>query len=1010
MIEQSEELFYQLRGLGMCGTVLHIGAHPDDEEIGMLSYLTRKFGVRVVYWSATRGEGGQNKAGPYTGDGLGIFRTWESEEARKEDGGECLFGPFVDFGFSKHGQEGFDRWGRTALVRELVRAIRMSQPHIVISRWTGTHIDGHGHHETVGQVTEEAFYAAADPTQFRELEAQGLYSWRPLKLYLSEMKIGHIMPGTVHLFGAYQEELERPGVVRINCGEYDPVSGKTYQERAWLAYNKHRSQAMGWLPEPGDFYYYFSLLKSLIPVPEKEETFFEGFDPTITGLATLCEGAKDDTKAAIAEQLTLAKSSLQVALENFRSSDPLDTVMPLLDAHIALKTTQQLISNNPTLDDDTKGSVLYYLEQKVTALEAVTINCLGLQLEALGPHPRTTPGAALTLDMRLWNHRHIPLNKIAFDLQVPEGWDYEARDAVQSHSSNSNRQTFDVQVAKDAELSCPYWLSKPRVNPNVFEWPEGEPSGRPMEPAPVIAHCEVIYKGHHLHMQQAFSCREAFPGGFRELAVKVVAPISLTPNTNLELLACSSSEQVQRLHIHVENNRYETTKGELSIVVPPHWRVVPERLPVQFETCGESQNVAFDVHIPGGTSPGDYTVEVHLDSEGRTYRTFAEPVRMAAPGLTEHSASKCVEETFILTTADIKFSILDIRFVSGLRYAYLEGVTQKITDVLEAFGIRCEKLTDRELATVELSVYDAIIVGQNGYLVREAIKKYGQRLLDYTFNGGTLIVEFQGYAYQNQENAPYPFTFTKPRDRVVNENAEVTLLNPEHFLFQYPNQITSEDFERWVTDRGLYFFGEWDSRYTPLMSCADPGESQKEGGLLLAHYGKGTFLYNAYSFFRQLPAGVPGALRLFANILALPDARIRERMKVLQSVDIFESLSETELRAVARQVSERWAEQDEIICHKGDQGDSLYIVYAGAIDIVNEEGRVVYCAGPGECIGELAVLCDIPRTAMMKAHRQTQLLELKRESVNALLDLYPKMAREFIQVLVHRLYVSGDDK
>ena len=180
-------LVYLLRGLPRTGDVLYVGAHPDDEENGLLALLTHHYGVRALYWSATRGEGGQSRVAPYTGVEFGVYRTWESLAAREIDGADSLFGPFFDYDFSKNGAEALQKWGEERLVRELVRAIRVVQPQLVISRWRGDASDGHGHHTAVGIAVKEAFFAAGDPARFAELEQVGLAAWQPRKLYQSTM-------------------------------------------------------------------------------------------------------------------------------------------------------------------------------------------------------------------------------------------------------------------------------------------------------------------------------------------------------------------------------------------------------------------------------------------------------------------------------------------------------------------------------------------------------------------------------------------------------------------------------------------------------------------------------------------------------------------------------------------------------------------------------------------------------------------------------------------------------
>lgn len=995
----------------MCSTLLHLGAHPDDEVVGLLSYLSHKYGLRVVYWSATRGEGGQNKFGPHTGDALGLYRTWESDRVRDMDGAECMYGPFVDFGYSKTAQEGFEKWGRENLSREIVRVIRRCQPDIVVSRWTGTHCDGHGHHETVAQITEEAFDKAGDPNQFPELREHGLAAWRPLKLYLSEMRVGHLTPANAKLFGARQVELEHPGVVKIDSGEYDPVSGQSYQERALIAYNRHQSQGIARLPKPGHYFSYFSLIKSSVTDADADQSFFDGFDPSLTGLVARCD-VDSETRDHLEAHLTAAKAHLESALGQFRPSDPKAALEPLLKINSSLQAARRVIDEAEDLDEEAQVRLGSYLDAKIIAAETATAGFLGLEFETLGPQPRATPGSKLEVRTRLWNPLGLDLDAVDTEFELPEGWRAKTLgpDTHETHEALVEPQRFEVWVAPEAELGCPYWLAKPRAEPYLFSWPVGEPGGRPTAPAPVRGVCRVTIQGVPLHLRQALTCRQAFPGGYRELAVQVVSPISLSPNSKRELLSQVAEDRQLTLHLRAENNQYQPAHGEIVVSSPEGWVVEPERVSLELATHGDSQNLSFQVTIPGGTSAGEYPVSFQLKSGGRSYAVFADAVRMAPPGLPKATATNCIKEAFILTPSTVSVSILDIQFVPKLKYAYLEGSAENFTDILKTFGVNLSKLSDHEIGTLDLSSFDAIVVGHHAYLLREAVRQHAPRLLEYARNGGTLIVEFQGYGYQGQSFTPYPFSYNMPHDRVVYEDAPVHILEPEHFLFNFPNAIGEPDFDDWVTERGLYFFHEWDHRYSPLMSCADPDEEQKKGGYLITHYGHGTFVYCAYSFFRQLPAGVPGAFRLFANLLALPEARVQERMNILRQVDIFEPLSEDELDAIARLVSELWVEAGDIVCRKGDQGDCLFIVYSGSLDVVDPQGRVLFHATEGDCVGELAVLCDIPRTATMRASEPTQLLELKRGPVDELLDRYPQMARRFINVLVKRLYVSGDEK
>jgi len=354
-VADSSDVVYMLRRLGTVATVLHLGAHPDDEDTGLLAYVVRKLGGRAVYWSATRGEGGQNIVNSYRDEALGLFRTWESLAAREIDGGECLFGPFIDFGFSKDAKDTFAKWNRENVLREVVRAIRLVQPQVVISRWTGTPEDGHGHHQAVGQVVLEAFDAASDPTCFPQLLNDGLVPWQPLKLYRSGSGLQYLMDAGqgVTTVSSQNAHLEQDNVLTINTGEFDPVGGLTFQERAWHAMNCHQTQGMGFSPSPGDFYYHFFLLKTLVPIYSGNTDILAGFDPAFTGLADLLDNSPDasefllrqlHSEPDLRETLALVKQRVDEAIKLYEPNDLLPVTRPLLDG---LRLLRSLLGKLP---------------------------------------------------------------------------------------------------------------------------------------------------------------------------------------------------------------------------------------------------------------------------------------------------------------------------------------------------------------------------------------------------------------------------------------------------------------------------------------------------------------------------------------------------------------------------------------------------------------------------------------------------------------------------------------
>ena len=992
----------------MAAGVLHLGAHPDDEDIGLLAYLACKFGVRAVYWSATRGEGGQNRIGPYRDEALGIYRTWESLAARAVDQSECLFGPFYDFGYCKNAEGAVAKWGHRSLVREVVRAIRLVQPHLIVSRWAGHPGDFHGHHQAVGLAALEAFQAAGDSRQFPELAEQGLPPWQPLKFYHSLDNSGgdQSAGGAVNVFGRLNPALERDGVVRLNTGEFDPVSGLTYQERAWLAYNRHQTQAMGLAPAPGDFYYYFSLHRSLVPTPEREESLFDGLDPALTGLAQHPGGGSP----ALAEALAAVQARTREALDNFRAEDPLPAADALLAALALLRQTLGGL-DRAGLPDPAGEALKIYLTRRAAEVEEVLVRCLGLELQTLSERGRVIPGQTFRVAASLWNQRARPLQEVAFSLNLPPGWAGRqlppAEDPVPTpRAVPVTAADFEIAVPETAELSSPYWLARPR-DANEYHWPPGEPSGRPFGPPPVAVQCRVDLGGQSFTLTGAAVHRQAFPGGFRELPLAVIPPVSLHPRTDLEFLKLRPAPQQLELHVVARNNGAQPVAGSLELLAPPGWQMTPGPTELVLSDKESTRTLCHLVTVPPDAPAGRYQLKYRMHCGQRDYGVLVTPVRAGAPGIPALAdASNCVREEFIFTPSQVMLHLLAVDLVPNLRYAYVQGAEEKIAQVLKPLGVQFHFIQDQEMGYLDLSAFAAVVIGPNAYLVREELRKSAGRFLEYVHAGGVLIVQYQGYRYQGQNFTPYPFEFSMPHDRVTDETAPVTLLAPQHVLFRLPNAIREEDFADWIHDRGLYFFGQWDRRYQPLLSCSDPGEPPREGGLLEAQYGRGTFIYTGYSFFRQLPAGVPGAFRLFANLLALPEARILERIDFLQKISLFSLLTPEQLDAMARIMSQRWVEDGAYICRQGEVGDELYVVYRGEVEVLRgHQGaeELVFLARAGDSLGEMAVLGDIPRTASLRARGSVELLVIQGPQFQDVLRQNPEMAIQVIKLLVKRL-------
>jgi LmbE family N-acetylglucosaminyl deacetylase len=999
---RNADLIYRLRSLPIAGAVLHLGAHPDDEDSGTIAYLSRGLGIRTVYWSATRGESGQNRQGPEKGEALGIIRTWESLEARQVDGGEVLYGPFYDFGFSKSGQGALSMWGRDDMVREIARAIRMVQPLVVISRWSGGHGDGHGHHQAIGLVAEEGFEAAASPDTFPELAEQGLAPWQARKLYHSMQT--DWQPGEDLALGRVVLEFEREGIVRINAGGFDQVSGRTFQELASIGRNRHRSQAMAELPERGDYFYYYGLDRSLVPVRQPEQGFFDGVDPTLTGLAEYPGGGPDGLSAALAE----ARSWAERAVRSFHPADPAEAGEAVLQGLESLRVAHSLVVAGQT-SDPADSALVAALARKVRSFEEAAARCFGIRLDCLVDPRRVVPGEDVRVTARIWCPGARRASDLQVDLRLPEGWTVspgdEAEPVGEPESDPNLQVTFEVGIPETAELSCPYWLREPR-DAYRYRWPHGGPCGLPFDHPLLTASARLAIDAHRVSVEAPAVSRETFVGGFRELPLAVLPSMALQPRERRLILPIEEIDQEVDLQVSVRATREEGAKGDLSIDIPDGWTAHPHDVALLFPRGGESRSVRFKLTIPRDTLPGVSRVGYDIVSGQHRHGLVLQPVWQGAPGVPKPAdETNCLAEAFVMAPADVSIHRLGVDFVRTLKYGYVQGVDDEILPSLASFGLDTAPISDDELAYADLRSFDAIVVGPNAYLVRDEVRKSAARLLEYVEQGGTLIVQYQAYGYQAEGLAPYPFRYHQPHDRVTFADAPVTLLEEGHPILHLPNRIIDADFDGWVHDRGLYFWGEWDRRYVPVLECRDPGEEPQRGGLLAASFGQGTYVYAAYSLFRQIPAGVPGAIRLFANLLGLAEARILERVERARKVQLFSFMTDDQLHEVVRLMSEMWFDDGAFLARQGERGSDLFLILEGRVEVLKEAGgsQKRYVAGEGETVGELAVLTDLPRSASLRARGGVRVLSIRGDHFRGLLREHWDLTEGVIRMLATRL-------
>ncbi|HKA59240.1 MAG TPA: PIG-L family deacetylase [Gemmatimonadales bacterium] len=802
-----------LRQLGSNKRVLMIGAHPDDEDTQLLVLLARGMGAQAAYLSLSRGEGGQNLIGPELGPELGVIRTEELLAARELDGARQYFTRAYDFGFSRTAEETFRFWPRDSILKDVVAIMRRFRPQIIIAVFSGTPADGHGQHQVSGIIARQAYDLMRD-------SAGG-----PVKFYRSSR------------FDTTATTLA------FSVGRLDPLLGQSYFQVAMASRSRHRSQDMGALQRMGPATVRVALMASKLAggtggaaangEAGGESSLFSGIDTTVhvAGYAALIDSAR-------------------AVLTPWR---PAATVSYLTRALRLLGSAD--------------------VEQR-TLLEQAIATAAGVTIDGTADDGIVTPGQRLQIEVGIWNggDSDVRIDSVAID--APGGWSLERLEqgapALAPGAVLSRR--FVLTVARDAERTQPYFLRRPLINRGgLYDW-SGAPAdvrGLPFEPPPVTARVRLSIGGEPITLRREIVYRyrdQAIGEVRRPIFVTQAFDVVVQPDERLFGL-----KDFLRGGTHVglgftgtvTNRTRGSAIGRISVTQPRGWSSGVQAESLAFVREDETKRSMIPlVRPPDDVKSGLYGMTV---------------AAIGADGRRMEGALEIIDYPHIRPRAITKPSVAQIRIADlempGLSLVgYVRGASDRVPEALIAVGLPLELIGPDSLARGDLSRYDAIVIGSRAYETEPALVANNGRVLDYAKNGGLLIVQYQQYPFVDGGFAPYPLHMARPHDRVTDENAPLTLLAPDHPAFHYPNEIAADDWRGWVQERGLYFAHDWDTTYTPLLETHDPPPSppqELKGGLLVAPVGRGTYVYTGLSFFRQLPAGVPGAYRLFVNLLGL---------------------------------------------------------------------------------------------------------------------------------------------
>ena len=808
------EIELALERLNVVGSVLMIAAHPDDENTAALAYWARGRKLRTAYLSATRGEGGQNLIGSEQGDLLGVIRTQELLAARRIDGAEQFFTRAIDFGFTKTPDETLEKWGHDQILSDMVWVIRRYQPDVIVLRFSGTPRDGHGQHQASAILGKEAYFAAADPTRFPE----------QLK-FAKPWKAKRLMWNAFAFTPAQEKEAEKlPARIEFDTGIYNPVLGKSYGEIAGISRSEHRSQGMGSPENRGPSRNFLTIVAG--DAPRKD--LFDDIDITWKRLPG---GAR------IGE--LLAKAAAQFAPEH-----PEKIVPILLEARPSVAALAE------------QGNL--WGVRKLTELDEAISLCSGLWVGAEADRFAAVPGGKLKVTLTAIDRSSVPVSSVTVRMQgLGEERAVEVGGPLAYNTPLT--KTVDISVPANQPVSQPFWLVKP---PETSRYSIEDPLliGRP-DPVPVLTATFQVKTG-------AGQISLVRPVSFRyvdRVQGELTRPLTVVPAVAVDLptpVLVFTSKAPRRLQVQVKAN-VDQAVGDIHLEADAGWRVEPSSLPFRLQSAGEQEDVTFTV------TPTSFP-----DNAAAHFHAFA-----TIGGAKVESGVQTIVYTHIPTQTVFYPSSGALRVapltVLAHKIGYIMGAGDEVPEALRQMGCDVTLLSENDLTSGDLSAFDAIVTGVRAYNVRADLRANQPRLLQYVKNGGTMVVQYNvaenrrfstGADSNLAHMGPYPFTVGG--DRVTVEEAPVEFLNMKNPVLRAPNVITSKDFEGWVQERGLYFASQWDPHYETVFSSHDPKEKDLPGGTLFTRYGKGVYIFSSYSWFRQLPAGVPGAYRIFANLLS----------------------------------------------------------------------------------------------------------------------------------------------
>jgi len=852
----SAALAESIEGLGQTMRVLMIGAHPDDEDTQVISWLSRGLHVETAYLSLTRGDGGQNAIGNELGEALGVIRTEELLAARRVDGGKQFFTRAYDYGFSKSAEEAFTQWPHDSLLRDVLTVVRRFRPHVIIAVFTGTPRDGHGQHQASGILAREAYDLAADTARFPRATTADQGAWTVSKFYRG---------------AGFRRE---SGTLTFNVGTYDPVLGRSYAEVAAISRSQHRSQAFGTLQQKGVRMDALQREATRVPAPEdpkQEQSIFDGIDTSWARLRSGAFGAAslaalDSIPAALAatraafdafapERSVPSLARLQRLVRNVCANDPLTEACAWTDRNSPpppAPARGYLAGSKP--GSAANGDVSRTRDVALGRINQALALASGVAIEATAPRELWATDEPVSGTLTIYNRGRLPIQFVDFVSPTIAGAGSMVSHPPVASIAPDSAAVREFRGRAFGRPTAPWWLAESRVGATYANLSIRADEGQSFPDASMTVGLTVDGAGFDVTVPVVHRYADQVRGE-QNRPIAGVPAVSVLLDQEFEYAAARAPLERQ-IRVHLQTAGTGAKAVKVSLTLPAGLLADSTMKSIEVPQPGVVQTVSFTVR--GQLPAGRHVVEVTAtDLSGNEYRQGYTTIDY------EH-----IRARRLYRPSQLVLQAVDLVAGGPRRIGYVQGVGDNSMPALAQLGYQVVPVDPATLGQADLSGFDAIVVGPRAYETIPALVINNARLLEYVRDGGTMVVQYGQYEMQQPGIMPYPITINRPHDRVTDETAPVTILDSTSTVLRAPNRITSADFDGWVQDRSLYMPRTFDPNYVPSLAMSDPGEQPNRGAVLVAPYGKGTYVYTTLAFFRQLPNGVPGAARLFANLLA----------------------------------------------------------------------------------------------------------------------------------------------